>query len=178
MSTRWPATPEDLYALFEELGVAFRVYSHLPLHTVEESKRLRGEIPGAHCKSLFLKDRGGRLYLAVCLEFRRLDMKRLAANLEAGRLSFASAELLWETLGVRPGAVTPFALVNDRDERRVTPVLDRAMLDAEPLNYHPLHNEATVSVSREGLELFLDACGHARVVLDFDELSKEIRHAD
>lgn len=173
MAAATPASAEDLYVFLRETGIEYRVHEHPPLHTVEESRHLRGAIPGAHCKSLFIKDRGGSLYLAVCLEDRRLDMKRLAAQLTAGRLSFASPDLLWETLGVRPGAVTPFALINDRANRRVKLVLDRRMLAAELLNYHPLHNEATVTISREGLERFLDACGHVRVVVDFDAPDKE-----
>ncbi len=173
MAATPPASAEDLYAFLREIGVDYQVYQHPPLHTVEESRHLRGAIPGAHCKSLFLKDRGGGLYLTVCLEDRRLDMKRLAAQLDAGRLSFASPELLWEALGVRPGAVTPFALINDRDGHRVKLVLDRRMLEADVLNYHPLHNEATVAINREGLERFLDACGHGRAVVDFDAPDQE-----
>lgn len=164
-----PATPDDLYAMFQELGIEYTEHRHPPLYTVAESKELRGTIPGAHCKSLFLKDRKGTLYLVVCLEHRRLDMKLLAHQLGATRLSFGKAELMWELLGVRPGAVTPFALINDRDSHRIDVVLDEEMMDSNLLNYHPLHNEATVTVTADGFVDFLRACGHNVRRLSFAE---------
>ncbi len=164
-----PATPADLYDMLDSLGISFSKYDHPAFHTVEQSRELRGCIPGAHCKTLFLKDRKGMLYLVVCLEHRRLDMKRLAKAIGSARLSFGRAELLWERLGVRPGAVTPFALINDRDNPNVKVILDRQMLEHELLNYHPLHNEATIAISREGFGRFLEACGHQTMLLEFSD---------
>jgi len=164
-----PASPEDLYALLRELGIPFRLFEHPPLHTVTESRGLRGRIPGAHCKSLFLRDRKGREFLLVCLEHRRPDMRWVQKQLGCGRISFGKPERLREALGVRPGAVTPFALINDREERRLQVVLDEAMTKREILNYHPLHNEATLSISRADFRRFLDACGHETVTLRFED---------
>jgi Ala-tRNA(Pro) deacylase len=162
-----PASQADLFARLEELGIATENHRHAPLFTVEESKRLRGDLPGGHCKSLFLKDKKGALWLVVTLEDRELDLKRLHKRIGSGRLSFARPELLWEVLGVRPGAVTPFGLINDA-ERRVRVVLDAAMLARKPLNYHPLENDATTAIAPEDLERFIAACGHEAVIVDLD----------
>ena len=162
-----PASQADLFARLEELGIATTSHRHPPLRTVAEAKRLRGDLPGGHCKSLFLKDKKGALWLVVTLEDRELDLKRLHKRIGSGRLSFASLELLWQVLGVRPGAVTPFGLINDA-ERRVRVVLDAAMLAHRPLNYHPLENDATTAIAPEDLERFIAACGHQAAVVDLD----------
>ena len=155
-----PLTPDQLFARFDALGIAHQTHTHPPVFTVEEAKALRGTLPGGHCKSLFLKDKKGGLWLVVALEECRVDLKRLADALGAPRFSFGTAELLHEVLGVRPGSVTPFAAVNDA-ERRVTIVLQQAMLDHDPLNYHPLENDRTTAVAPGDLVRFLEACGHA-----------------
>ncbi len=155
-----PLTPDQLFARFDALGIAHQTHTHPPVFTVEEAKELRRTLPGGHCKSLFLKDKKGGLWLVVALEECRVDLKRLADALGAPRFSFGSAELLREVLGVRPGSVTPFAAVNDA-ERRVTIVLQQAMLDHDPLNYHPLENDRTTAVAPGDLVRFLEACGHA-----------------
>ena len=115
-----PLTPEELFARLDALGIAHRTHWHPPVFTVAEAAALRGSLPGGHCKSLFLKDKKGGFWLAVMLEERRTDLKKLAARLGAPRFSFGGADDLYELLGVRPGSVTPFALVNDV-ARRVTP---------------------------------------------------------
>ena len=114
-----------------------------------------GACRGGHCKSLFLKDKKGGFWLAVLLEERRIDLKKLASRLGAPRFSFGGAADLYEVLGVRPGSVTPFALVNDV-EHLVTPVLDAAMLDHDPLNYHPLANDRTTAIASADLLRFID----------------------
>jgi Ala-tRNA(Pro) deacylase len=162
-----PATPDDLFRRLDELGIETATHSHPPLLTVEDSKRLRGDLPGGHCKNLFLKDRKGRMWLVVTLEDRKIDIKGLEQRLGAARLSFGSPDRLMATLGVAPGAVTPFALVNDR-ERKVTVVLDRAMLDRDPLNYHPLTNERTTAIRPTDLVRFIEACGHRPEILNLD----------
>lgn len=159
-----PTTPEQLQARLDELGITTRTYEHPPVFTVDEAGRLRGELPGGHCKSLFLKDKKGALWLVVALEDRPVDLKRLAGRVGAARLSFGRPELLWEVLGVTPGAVTPFALINDT-EHRVRVVLDAEMMSLPLLNYHPLVNTATTALSPEGLKQFLAACGHEPVYL-------------
>lgn len=162
----------DLLALLDRIGVAHRRHAHPPLHTVEESRALRGEMPGGHTKNLFLKERKGGFWLAVCLEDRRISVNDLSRAAGAKRMSFGSAEDLWRVLGVRPGAVTPFSLINDAaGEARL--ILDRQMLEHDPLNFHPLHNEATLAVSPDGLMRFFAETGHAPLILDFDALEAQ-----
>jgi Ala-tRNA(Pro) deacylase len=153
------ASPEALYRRFDALGIRHTTYHHPAVFTVAESTALRGELPGGHCKSLFLKDRKDGLWLVVLLEHRRLDLKALADHLEAPRFSFGGAPLLYAALGVTPGSVTPFALMND-GEGRVRVVLDAEMLEVDPLNYHPLVNTATTAVSPGDLLKFIAATGH------------------
>jgi Ala-tRNA(Pro) deacylase len=155
-----PASPDDLFAFLDRLGIAHPTVSHPPLFTVEESQALRGTIPGGHTKNLFLRDKKGALFLVVALEDAVIELRSLHRRLGAsGRFSFGSADLLREALGVEPGAVTPFAAINDR-AGRVTVVLDAAMMERETLNYHPLRNTMTTSIGRNDLLRFLEATGH------------------
>jgi Ala-tRNA(Pro) deacylase len=170
-----PLTPDELFDCLDALGIAHQTYTHPPVFTVAEAVTLRGQLPGGHCKSLFLKDKKGGLWLVVALEERRVDLKRLADTLRAARFSFSNPELLYEALGVRPGSVTPFALINDRDHR-VTVVLDRAMLDRDPLNYHPLENDRTTAIAPADLLRFVKACGHEPRILDLDAPDREPAH--
>ena len=164
-----PATPEELFAFLDELNIETTTVTHPPLHTVEESKALRGDLPGAHIKNLFLKDKKGRLFLVTCLENRTVNMKTLDKAIGSARLSFGKPDLLWETLGVRPGAVTPFSLINDRgSDKKVTFAMDAALQESDLIHAHPLHNEATTAISSEGLAKFIGACGHATVLVNFD----------
>ena len=158
-----PATPEDLFAYLDRLGIAHATVSHPPLFTVEQSQSLRGRIAGGHSKNLFLKDKSGALFLLVLLEDAKVDLKALPAILGAGRLSFGSADLLRERLGVEPGSVTPFALINDIG-RSVTPVLDQAMMAHEVMNYHPLVNTMTTSIRSADLLKFVAATGHSPLI--------------
>jgi Ala-tRNA(Pro) deacylase len=154
-----PADPAQLFALLDQLGIAHRSVAHPPLFTVEQSRTLRGQIPGGHTKNLFLRDKRG-FYLVVALEDATIDLKALSRRLGAtGRFSFGSAEAMREILGVEPGTVTPFAVINDHDGR-VRVVLDSEMLTHEVLNYHPLVNTMTTSISSEGLVAFLKSTGH------------------
>jgi Ala-tRNA(Pro) deacylase len=164
-----PLTPDELFCRLDALGIAHRTYAHPPVFTVAEAARLRGSLPGGHCKSLFLKDKRGELWLAVMLEERRVDLKRLAAHLAAPRFSFGAAALLWEALGVTPGSVTPFALANDAS-CRVVPVLDAAMLEHDPLNYHPLENDRTTAIAPEALLRFIAASRHVPRIVDFTRI--------
>jgi Ala-tRNA(Pro) deacylase len=155
-----PATPADLFAFLDRLEIPYSTVSHQPLFTVEESRALRGTIPGGHTKNLFLKDKSGVYYLVVACEDAVIDLKGLHRRLGAkGRFSFGSADAMWELLGVRPGSVTPFAAINDV-AGKVVVILDSAMLTHELLNYHPLVNTMTTSIPQDGLMRFLKACGH------------------
>ena len=154
-----PATREDLLARLSSLGIETKTKDHAPVHTVEEARALRGEIPGGHCKNLFLEDDKGNIWLIVCLEEAKIDLKAAPAKIGSRRLSFGKPELLMEVLGVEPGSVTPFALINNTS-RRVNVVLDSAMMAQELLNYHPLQNSATTSIRSADLVTFIKACGH------------------
>ena len=173
MSATSPLTPEDLFRRLDGLGIAHRTATHPPVFTVAEAAALRGTLPGGHCKSLFLKDKKEAFWLAVMLEERRTDLNKLAARLAAPRFSFGSADELYALLGVRPGSVTPFALVNDA-ARRVTAVLDRDMLAYDPLNYHPLANDRTTAVSPAGLLRFVAACGHEPRIVDLADIERNV----
>ena len=166
--TPCPATEEDLFAFLDRLGIETKTIRHPAVFTVEEARSLRGDLPGGHCKSLFLKDKKGKLWLAVVLEHRVVDLKALAERIGAARISFGSETRLYDTLGIRPGSVTPFALINDPGHR-VTVVLDKGMLALSPLHYHPLDNRATTAIAPEDLLKFIDACGHERLIVDIPE---------
>jgi Ala-tRNA(Pro) deacylase len=156
-----PTTPAELFAFLDRLEVPHTTVSHPALFTVEQSRALRGKVPGGHTKNLFLKDKRGAFFLVVALEDAAIDLKGLHRRLSAtGRFSFGSADALQALLGVEPGSVTPFAAINDV-AGKVAVVLDAAMLAHETLNYHPLVNTMTTSISRSGLVKFLDSCGHA-----------------
>jgi Ala-tRNA(Pro) deacylase len=166
------ASEAELIARLDALGIAHRTYRHHAVFTVEEAKAHRGVLPGGHCKSLFLKDRRDGLWLVVMLEHRRTDLKKLSDRLGAPRFSFGSAELLHEVLGITPGSVTPFAVINDAASR-VTVVLDAEMLDCELLNYHPLTNEATTAIAPSDLLRFLADCDHDPRTLHLSDLERE-----
>ncbi len=164
-----PATPEALFGRLQGLGIAVETHHHEPLFTVADSQALRGDLPGVHCKSLFLRDKKKVMWLVVALEDRRLDLKALAGLIGAARLSFASAERLRQRLGVAPGSVTPFALMNDTagDATRVRVVLDAEMMQAARVNYHPLTNIATTAIAPADLLRFIADCGHDPMIVDF-----------
>jgi Ala-tRNA(Pro) deacylase len=167
------ATPGDLFAALDALGIAHETQHHPAVFTVEESKRLRGQLPGAHVKNLFVKDKKSRLFLISALEDTRIDLKRLHETIGgSGRVSFGSADLLGEVLGVEPGSVTPFAAINDR-EGRVTVVLDARLMQHRRINVHPLVNTMTTGVSREDLVRFLVSTGHDPLVLAVGEAADE-----
>jgi Ala-tRNA(Pro) deacylase len=155
-----PVSPDELFAYLDRLGIAHQSVGHQPLFTVEESQALRGKIPGAHTKNLFLRDKKGSVFLIVTLENAVIELRSLHRLLGAsGRFSFGSAELMREVIGVEPGSVTPFAVINDGG-LCVTVVLDTAMMAHTVLNFHPLVNTGTTTISREGLLKFLEATRH------------------
>jgi Ala-tRNA(Pro) deacylase len=154
------AAPADLFAYLDTLGIAHTTVTHPAAFTVEDARALRGTVPGGHTKNLFLRDKKGVPYLVVAGEETAIELRALHCLLGAtGRFSFGSAELMGELLGVTPGSVTPFAVINDV-AHRVTVVLDAAMMADAVLNFHPLVNTATTTISREGLVRFLEATGH------------------
>ena len=167
-----PLTPEALIAKLGELGIAQRTVDHPPLFTVEQSKALRGELPGGHTKNLFLRNKKGAMWLVTSLEDRPLDLKKLGELLGGGRLSFGSAERLMRHLGVVPGAVTPMAIVND-PEGAVTLVLDAGLLERDPVNVHPLTNDRTMALASADLIRFAEAVGHPPQIVDLAQVERD-----
>ncbi len=156
-------------AFLDGLGIETTTVDHPPLHTVAESQALRGAIAGEHTKNLFLKDKKSRLFLVVAAESRVVDLKTLHARIGAqGRLSFADAARLQAVLGVAPGSVSAFGLLNDVDHL-VTLVLDRDLLAHDMLNCHPLTNTATTTIRRDDLLRFFARTGHAPQVIALED---------
>lgn len=162
-----PATPDDLFAFFDSLGIAHVTHRHCPVFTVEESRDLKASLPGGHSKNLFLKDKKGRLFLLSALGETAIDLNAVSKLIGAGRFSFGAAELLMRHLGVTPGSVTLFALIND-PERHVAVILDEALFAHDPVNFHPLRNDATTAISPTDMMRLLAALGRQPIRLAFD----------
>jgi Ala-tRNA(Pro) deacylase len=154
-----------LFARLEELGIAATTVEHAPMFTVEQSIALRGAIPGAHTKNLFLTDGGGRMALVVAKEDTKVDLKALAKRLGCGRFSFGKPELLKQVLGIEPGSVTAFALINETSRKLTAVVVDAALMAFDEVNCHPLINDATTRIATRDLIRFMEACGHKPLVL-------------
>ena len=153
-------TPQQLLDRLAELGIPTDTVEHEPVFTVAESRGVKARIPGAHSKNLFVKDKKGRFFLITAQDETPIDLKRAHEAIGAsGRLSFGSADQLRDVLGIEPGSVTPFAVVNDT-AGRVTMVLDANLMEHERVNFHPLVNSMTTGVSRDDLIRFLRATGH------------------
>jgi Ala-tRNA(Pro) deacylase len=156
----------DIYAFLDQHGIAYQRYDHPPVFTCEEAERWVPEMPAAKTKNLFLRDRKGKRHFLVVVGYHKsVDLKSLSTLLQSDRLVLGSAERLGEYLGVEPGSVTILALANDA-ERRVEVVFDADIAAAESLRCHPLVNTATLSITRVGIERFLQATGHSLEVVD------------
>lgn len=162
-----PATREDLLARLASIGIETKTVDHPAVFTVAGSEQLHREIPGAHTKNLFLKDKNGTLFLVVAEAHTNIDLKSLPKALGCGRLSFGKSELLMEVLGITPGAVTAFAVIND-ERRLVHIVIDENLMRRETINCHPLVNTATTSIAREDLLRFIRVCGHEPRIVRLD----------
>jgi Ala-tRNA(Pro) deacylase len=163
-----PAGAAELLARLAELGIAARTVDHPPVFTVEEAARYKGDLPGAHTKNLFLRDKQGRRMWLVCvLAEREVDLQALPHRIGAKpRLSFGSEDRMVRFLGITPGAVSPFAIINDHDAQ-VQVVLDRALLAGDIVNLHPLDNAKTTAIAPDDLLRFLETERHPPLVLDF-----------
>ena len=164
-----PATPEDFFRRLDELGIAHETVEHEAVFTVKEARTVRDGIAGGHTKNLFLYNKKKQMWLVVCLEDRLIDLKALAAHVGAGRFSFCSADRLMRYLGVIPGAVTPFAIINDKPGL-VRVVLDLGILELDRVNFHPLDNTMTTAVTPDDLLKFLRAENHAPEITDLGAL--------
>lgn len=157
-----------LFDYLENLGIKTSTHAHVPLFTVEDSQKLRGDLPGLHSKNLFVKDKKDALWLVVAEENTEIRMNHLHKTLGCARLSFGKPELLLETLGVVPGSVTPFALINDHS-RKVNFALDSKLAKGDILNFHPLRNDRTTTIQSDDLLRFITSLGYEIRIVDFDE---------
>jgi len=164
-------TPEQLLARLEEMGLAQTTLWHRPVFTVDEGQDIKAQLPGGHTKNLFLNDGKDQLWLISALGETQIDLKRLPPVIGSARLSFGNAGLMEETLGVTPGSVTALALINDT-EKRVRFVADAALMDADPINFHPLTNAATTALSQADFRRFLREVGVEPIVVDFERLER------
>lgn len=171
-----PTPPEPLYdrdrllAWMAEQGVEQITHDHPAVFRVEEGLELKAAMPGAHTKNLFLKDKKGQLWLISARQDTVIDLKRAPKTIGSDRLSFGNEHLLYETLGVRPGSVTALGLINDPDQR-VTFILDKALWDADIVNFHPLTNTATTALAQADFRRYLSLIGREPMVVDFDRLA-------
>lgn len=160
-----PLTRADLLARLAELGIATTTHDHPAVFTVAESLAIKHDIPGGHSKNLLLKDKKGRVFLVTALSDAAIDLKTIHDKIGAsGRVTFGKPELLMDLLGVIPGAVTPFGVINDTGGA-VTLVIDAPMMAHPVLNFHPLENTATTSIAREDLVAFATATGHPPLIV-------------
>ena len=164
-----PASPTDLFRYLDALDIVHNTTQHEATFTVEEGRHLKASMPGGHSKNLFMQDRDGVIVLISAWVDSQLKLNQLHKLIGTRRLSFASAELMQEMLGIAPGAVTAFALLNDRDGR-VRFIADKALMGFEMVNFHPLVNTATTAISAADLRRFVAATGHDLTEVDFAEL--------
>lgn len=160
-----PVSPEKLFNILKRHGISYALYHHAAIFTVAEGEHLKKDIPGEHCRNLFLRDKKGAMFLVVAANETQIDLRKLAGLLGCGRLSFGSAERLWQYLGIRQGAVNPFCILNDT-EKRVRLVLDKGMMAAEIVNYHPMDNAMTIGLSPGDLLRFIRETGHEPEIVD------------
>jgi len=171
-----PATETELYAFFDKHGIAYKTHRHDPVFTVGEAQAARAGMNGGHSKNLFVRDKKKNHALIIAHEDQRIDLKGLAAQIGLGRVSFASPDRLMAHLGVAPGSVTPFSLLNayqrpTPSNREILVIIDKKLLTFERVYFHPLHNAATTSVSPEHLVKFIKACGFEPDIVSFEKPS-------
>jgi Ala-tRNA(Pro) deacylase len=149
-----------VYARLEELGIPFDRYEHPPVPTVEEAEKYWAGIDATHCKNLFLRNqKGTRHYLVILLHSKRANLRAVSDQLGDGKLTFGSPDRLAAHLGVTPGSVSPFGLINDT-AHHVRVGLDRDLRSASRVTFHPNVNTATLAIAFSDFEKFLAACGN------------------
>ena len=162
---------EELIKILDEHGFEYFIKEHSALFTVEDSKLLRGQIDGAHSKNLFLKDAKGNFFLISIEESSSIDLKKTMHHIQSKKLSFAKPEYLNDILGIEPGSVSPFALLND-DKKQVKFYLDQSFLESERVNFHPLINTATVNISPQNLIELIEKYHNPVNYLDLEKLKR------
>ena len=167
-----PATREELFSKLDELEIVHETYDHAPVFTVEESAEIKSKMPGGHSKNLFLKDKAGDFFLICAQSDTPIKINKLHPVLGCKRLSFGKPEALLEKLGVTPGSVTLFSILND-SKCEVTLIIDKRLTDHELVNFHPLLNDATTAISSKDMIVFAKATGHDPMIIDLASLSGE-----
>ena len=162
---------DDLIRILNDHGFKYFIKEHAPLFTVEDSKALRGQIEGAHSKNLFLKDAKANFFLISIEESASIDLKKTMQQIQSKKLSFAKPEYLQDILGIEPGSVSPFALLNDT-KKQVKFYLDRSFLDSETVNFHPLINTATVNISPQNLIELIEKYHNPVNYIDLESLKR------
>lgn len=160
-----PTTPDSFMAALTALNIPFDLYHHKAVFTVEESETVDANIPGTHCRNLFLRDKKKKNFLLVLQNATEVDINKLPPIINSARLSFGSADRLWEYLGVRPGSVCPFSITNDTDHK-VKIILDKSMMETDLVAYHPLINTMTITVTPSDLIKFIESTGHEAHIVD------------
>jgi Ala-tRNA(Pro) deacylase len=150
---------DDVLKLLEDQAIPFICEEHDPVLNMAESGMLALSVAGARCKNLLLLDKKGHYFLVVTTSIKSLDLARIAETLGSRRLSFASADQLFEVLGIRTGSLSPLALVNDK-AKRVRLVIDAELADEKTFLFHPLENTASVSLSKNAFDMFLRSIEH------------------
>ena len=165
MNTDIDPHQQALFERLDQLGIHTKTVRHKAAFTVQDAQELRGNIEGGHCKNLFLKDNKGQIWLIVCLEDAQINLKTAPARIGSARLSFGKPELMHEILGVAPGSVTPFGLINDT-KVQTNVILEKSMMNLPVLNFHPLINTATTTIKSHDLLKFIRSCGHNPQIID------------
>ena len=162
-------------ARLRELGIAFTRHEHPPVATVGEAEAHWEGIDATHCKNLFLRNqKGNRHYLVVLTASKRADLRAVADQIGDGKLSFASPERLMTHLGLTPGSVSPFGLIND-PAHTVRVVLDRDFQTATRLAFHPNINTLTFTIATADFNKFLAACGHHIQYVNIESSARDTR---
>ena len=156
-----------LIKLLNEKNIDYKLHIHPPLFTVEDSKVLRGNINGAHTKNLFLKNKKNNFFLFSCLASTKINLKNLKKYLNLGNISFAGEQYLSLLLNVKPGAVTPFGLINDKN-KTIKFFLDSKLDECEIFNFHPLINTATINIRRNDFYNFFKISNITINIINFE----------
>lgn len=173
MTDTLPTSPATLFQLMDELNLKYRVYDHEPIFTVEEGLHLKDNIPGTHCRNLFLRDKKKKMFLVVAANETEIDLKKLPELIDSGRLSFGSGDRLWENLGIKQGSVNPFCIVNDNNHN-VRIILDAHMMAQDLVNYHPMDNAQTIGLSPEDLVSFIKSTHHEPEIVDLSAAAPDV----
>jgi len=172
-----PTSPQQLLDQLKALNIQYKLHEHEAVFTVAESEHVDAQIPGTHCRNLFLRDKKKKNFLLSLQNATEVDIKKLPEVIGSSRLSFGSADRLWEYLGVRPGSVCPFSIMNDT-ENQVEIFLDKSMMEAEIFNFHPLLNTMTVSLKPDDLLKFIETTGHKAHIVDLSGAKPNCNEAE